>query len=383
MRSERERSSIGPGSRGAAAADVVRVTVVAGLPSPAKSDLVEALAARAPHAVVVHESRAAGPEGLLARLCSDPKRPDAIAVLLPGSEPRLYAARWSEIAETRPSIRIERIVTSVEVATLRGELASSDSLASRGWATGPCDGRSVADLAVEQIEFADALLLHSGPGAAGRDRTWSEELAAALNAHAARIDASACRLDPRLLDGAPHFAFEETVRAARWFRALDNRGFGLEDARVLRFDARAPFHPGRLGALLSGRPGRFVRAKGLCWISNEPEYALGLSVAGAVSRLFRASPWWAALPAECWPANPEARARISADWDPRFGDRRQRLAFVGPDLDAAVLRRALEGCLQRAWDAPLPAGGPSSELARSPEASERARFGHSSSERLH
>lgn len=281
MRSERGRSSIGPGSRGAAAADVVRVTVVAGLPSPAKSDLVEALASRAPYALVVHEPRAAGPEGLLARLCSDRKRRDAIAVLLPGSEPRLYAARWSEIAKTRPSIRIERIVTSVEVATLRGELASLDSLASRGWATGPCDGRSVADLAVEQIEFADALLLNSGPGAAGRDRNWSEELAAALNAHAARIDASACRLDPRLLDGAPHFAFGDTVRAARWFRALDNRGSGLEDARVLRFDARAPFHPGRLGALLSGRPGRFVRAKGLCWISNEPEYALGLSVAGA------------------------------------------------------------------------------------------------------
>lgn len=55
--------------------------------------------------------------------------------------------------------------------------------------------------------------------------------------------------------------------------------------------------------------------------------------------------WWAAAPREEWPTDPAAVAAIERDWDPRFGDRRQELVFIGIDMNAGAIERALARCL--------------------------------------
>jgi G3E family GTPase len=112
------------------------------------------------------------------------------------------------------------------------------------------------------------------------------------------------------------------------------------------WERRRPFHPARLYEALELLVPAAQRSRGRFWLANRPGVMLGWDAAGANLAVEDCGPWLAALPDEEWERYaPERRAAAAVDWDARYGDRVQLLAFTAHHLDADGIGELLDSCL--------------------------------------
>ena len=111
------------------------------------------------------------------------------------------------------------------------------------------------------------------------------------------------------------------------------------------YQARRPFHPARLHALLGDPLEGVIRVQGSFWVASQPDLAGSMDIAGASRSISCGGMWWASVPAEKRPDNPDFQQYLKNIWHPEFGDRFQDLMFVGVNLDEEALNTGLEQCL--------------------------------------
>ncbi|XGU17931.1 zinc metallochaperone GTPase ZigA [Alcaligenes nematophilus] len=244
--------------------------------------------------------------------------------------------------------RLDTMVTVVDAFNFLRDYSSQDSIQSRGESLGEEDARTVVDLLIEQIEFCDVLVLNKIDLISEPER---ERLMAILNSlnPRARIETAEfgqVPLDRVLNTGL--FDFEEASKAPGWLQELrgthtpETEEYGISN---FVYRARRPFHPQRFKALVESEWPGVVRSKGFFWLANFPTLAGSWSQAGAVARYHVAGYWWASMPPERWPEDPEAVALIKEKWDERVGDARQELVLIGMDMDEEALRARFDACL--------------------------------------
>src|SRR5690606_34291882 len=142
--------------------------------------------------------------------------------------------------------------------------------------------------------------------------------------------------------------FQEASKAPGWLQELrgthtpETEEYGI---RSFVYGARRPFHPQRFQAFLQSEWPGVVRSKGFYWLASHPTMAGSWSQAGAVVRHGPAGYWWAVMPPERWPQDPETVRLIRSKWDERVGDARQELVLIGMDMDERALRAGLDACL--------------------------------------
>jgi len=257
--------------------------------------------------------------------------------------------------------RLDTMATVVDAAAFRRDLGSHDAIAERGESLGEGDERTVADLLVEQVEFADQLVVNKTDLVGPDELAELEALLRRLNPRARLVRAERGRVAPERLLDTGAFDFERAAEAPGWLAVL--RGEETSEADEHGFTSfvyrhEAPFHPERLHACLAEGFDGLVRAKGFFWLASRPEVAAEWSVAGGVAQAGPAGAWWAAVPREAWPAEPEAAAAVAAQVARgRWGDRRQELVFIGVALDERAAVERLDACLLT-----------DAELSRGPEA---------------
>jgi G3E family GTPase len=256
--------------------------------------------------------------------------------------------------------RLDTMATVIDGGAFLRDLGSIEDLRERGEALGPEDERHVADLLLDQVEFADVLIVNKVDLLEPDELERLEALLRRLNATARILHAEHGRVDPDALIGTGAFDFDRASEAPGWLTAL--RGEEASEADEYGFASfvyrRArPFHPERLWAELQGAFPDVIRSKGLFWLASRPDLAGEWSTAGGIVHVGPAGAWWAALPPDEWPTDPEAIAEIAARvHGGPWGDRRQELVFIGTDLDEAALSARLDACLltdaelQRPWD---------------------------------
>ena len=244
--------------------------------------------------------------------------------------------------------RLDTMVTVVDAFNFLRDYSSQDSIQSRGESLGEEDARTVVDLLIEQIEFCDVLVLNKIDLISEPER---ERLMAILNSlnPRARIETAEfgkVPLDRVLNTGL--FDFEEASKAPGWLQELrgthtpETEEYGIGN---FVYRARRPFHPQRFKELVESEWPGVVRSKGFFWLANFPTLAGSWSQAGAVARYHVAGYWWASMPPERWPEDPEAVALIKEKWDERVGDARQELVLIGMDMDETALRVRFDACL--------------------------------------
>ncbi|WP_164461328.1 zinc metallochaperone GTPase ZigA [Alcaligenes faecalis] len=244
--------------------------------------------------------------------------------------------------------RLDTMVTVVDAFNFLRDYSSQDSIQSRGESLGEDDARTVVDLLIEQIEFCDVLVLNKIDLISEPER---ERLMAILNSlnPRARIETAEfgkVPLDRVLNTGL--FDFEEASKAPGWLQELrgthtpETEEYGIGN---FVYRARRPFHPQRFLELVESEWPGVVRSKGFFWLANFPTLAGSWSQAGAVARYHVAGYWWASMPPERWPEDPEAVALIKEKWDERVGDARQELVLIGMDMDEVALRARFDACL--------------------------------------
>ncbi|NIF68597.1 GTP-binding protein [Burkholderia sp. Ap-962] len=244
--------------------------------------------------------------------------------------------------------QLDTMVTVVDGYNFLLDYSSRDSLQSRGESLGEEDRRTVVDLLIEQIEFCDVIVLNKIDLISDAERERLMAILRGLNPRA-RIELAEFGKVPleRVL-GTGLFDFDEASKAPGWLQEMRGTHTPETDEYGIRsfvYRARRPFHPQRFHALIGSEWPGVVRSKGFFWLASHPTLAGSWSQAGAVARHGPAGYWWAAVPEERWPQDPEAVAAIRAKWDERVGDARQELVLIGMDMDEASMRARLDACL--------------------------------------
>ncbi|HWK14043.1 MAG TPA: zinc metallochaperone GTPase ZigA [Rhizobiaceae bacterium] len=247
--------------------------------------------------------------------------------------------------------RLDTMVTVVDAANLLRDYASHDFLRDRGETAGEGDGRALVDLLVEQIEFADVVILNKVSDASRQELKLARQIVRALNADAEIIETDFARVPLDKVLDTGRFDFERAQTHPLWFKELNGFADHVPETeeygiRSCVYRARRPFHPGRFRTFIDRAWPGVVRAKGFFWIATRPHHVGELSQAGALVRTEKRGLWWASVPKTRWPDHDEWRAAMQPYLDPMWGDRRQELVFIGSDpMDEKEIRAALDACL--------------------------------------
>lgn len=261
------------------------------------------------------------------------------------SEPMPVAATFSFTRDDGATLDdvalLDTMVTVVDAVNFLAELDSGDELAERGLAPYEDDERTVSDLLVDQVEFADVLVLNKLDLV---DVTTADRLRAVLtrlNPTARIVPSVQGRVAVQEVLGTRLFDLERAQQAPGWVRELngdhvpETEEYGISSTV---FRAELPFHPGRLWSFVterldSGAYGRVLRSKGFFTLASRPQVTGLWSQAGSVARF-----------------EPSA----ARDTDAPYA---QELVLIGTGLDARALRAALADCLMADGES-LPATDP-------------------------
>ena len=270
------------------------------------------------------------------------------------SEPLPVAETFTFRDENEQSLadiaRLDTMVTVVDGMNFLLDYQAAESLASRGETLGEEDERSITDLLIEQIEFADVILISKIDLISSRER---EELMAILE----RLNAQA-EIIPMVMGEVPlnkilntgRFDFERAAQAPGWLQELrgehvpETEEYGIASTA---YRARRPFHPQRFFDFID-RPwvnGKLLRSKGFFWLASKHQDAGSWSQAGGLMRHGFAGRWWRFVPKSQWPQDEESVAAIMANWQLSAGDCRQELVFIGQNIDFNQMRAELDACL--------------------------------------
>jgi G3E family GTPase len=242
--------------------------------------------------------------------------------------------------------RLDTMVTVVDAARFVDDLGSVEDLAARGETLGEDDLRTVADLLVDQVEFADLIVLAKCDLVDEARLKRTEHAVRQLNRGARIVRAEHGRVPIGELLGTGRFDFDTAAEHPGWLRVLrgdeepETEEYGIGS---FVYRARRPFHPERLWAAVHEPWEGVLRSKGFFWLASRPAIVGEWSTAGPILNLGAVGTWWATQPQDAWPA--EVRERIAADWHPVFGDRRQELVFIGQGLDRDAFVARLDAAL--------------------------------------
>jgi G3E family GTPase len=244
--------------------------------------------------------------------------------------------------------RLDTLVTVVDALRFLHDYASMDTLADRRQARAEDDERCVVDLLIEQVEFADVLVLNKADLVAREELDRLAGILRALNPRAKQVVSRFGKVPLKEVVGTGLFDFEEAQRAPGWLRELrgehtpETEEYGI---RSWVYRARRPFHPQRFQACIESEWPGILRSKGLFWLASRNDWAGSWSQAGPACRTEGAGLWWAAAPKNQWPDDDEEVREILREWRKPWGDRRQEIVLIGQGADPDAMNARLDACL--------------------------------------
>lgn len=270
------------------------------------------------------------------------------------SEPLPVAETFTFRDENQQSLadiaRLDTMVTVVDGINFLLDYQAAESLASRGETLGEEDERSITDLLIEQIEFADVILISKIDLISQHEREELMAILERLNAHAKIIPMVMGEVPLDQILNTGRFDFERAAQEPGWLQELrgehvpETEEYGIASTA---YRARRPFHPQRFYDFID-RPwvnGKLLRSKGFFWLASKHQDAGSWSQAGGLMRHGFAGRWWRFVPKNQWPQDEETVAAIMGNWQLSNGDCRQELVFIGQHIDFAQLRAELDACL--------------------------------------
>lgn len=270
------------------------------------------------------------------------------------SEPLPVAETFTFADENGVSLsdiaRLDTMVTVVDAVNFTKDYEEAKYLQETGESLGEEDERSVADLLVDQVEFADVILISKTDLVSHAQVENLTAILKSLNtsAHIIPIKNGNVAIDQVL--GTERFNFEKAQQAPGWLKEMrgehtpETEEYGISS---FCYHARRPFHPQKFYDFLHTTEdyGKLLRSKGYFWLASRPEFAGQWSQAGGIARYGYGGLFWKALPKSEWPTDEETLAFIEKQWMEPFGDMRQELVFIGQNLDEDKIIKTLDNCL--------------------------------------
>ena len=253
--------------------------------------------------------------------------------------------------------RLDTMVTVVDAVNLLKDYGSNDFLRQRGETAGADDSRTLVDLLVEQIEFADVVVINKARDVAPEKLDLVRSVVRGLNGDARIVEASHGQVPPEAILDTGLFDEEKAQEHPLWFKELygahehvpETEEYGITS---FVYRSRRPFDPRKFQAFANTTWPGLIRAKGHFWLATRPDWVGEFSLAGAVAHIGAMGFWWAAVPRQRWPEEAVFRERLHTVWSEVWGDRRQELVFIGRGMDRAAITAALDACLVGSAETP-------------------------------
>ena len=239
----------------------------------------------------------------------------------------------------------------------------------------------LAALVTEQIEFCNIILLNKAAKVSEEELSRIKSIVRTIQPTAQIIETNYCDVDLSLLLNTHLFDFDRTATSAAWIQEVEDAShhhhddddedeehelhhhhhhdhdhdheeghdhlaeFGIE---TFVYYARRPFDLGFFDEFVATHwPKNIIRCKGMCYFADEYDMCYLFEQAGRQFNLRKAGEWFATMPKEELMQLMADDAQLRADWDEQYGDRMQKLVFIGQKLDKKVIKRELDNCLDR------------------------------------
>ena len=239
----------------------------------------------------------------------------------------------------------------------------------------------LAALVIEQIEFCNLILLNKSSEVSEDELKQIKFIVRAIQPKAEIIETDYCDVDLEKLLNTCLFDFDKTATSATWIQEVEDARhhhdhddehdddddddhdehhhhhdhdheeghdhlaeFGIE---TFVYYARRPFDLGLFDEFVAAHwPENVIRCKGMCYFAEEYDMCYLFEQAGRQFNLRKAGEWFATMPKEELMQLMADDAQLRKDWDPQYGDRMQKLVFIGQHLDRKAITDALDKCLQ-------------------------------------
>ena len=245
---------------------------------------------------------------------------------------------------------LDTMVTVVDAVNFLNDYEQANDLQDTGESLGEDDERSVADLLVDQVEFADVILISKTDLITNDELNKLTAILNTLNTQANIIPISDGHININEVLNTGLFNFERAQQAPGWLKEMrgehipETKEYGISS---FNYTARRPFDPEKFYNFLHSTEqfGKLIRSKGYFWLATRPLFCAQWSQAGGIAHYGFAGMFFKAIPQKDWPTEPELLADINNKWVEPFGDMRQELVFIGQSLNKQAMIKALDDCL--------------------------------------
>ena len=275
---------------------------------------------------------------------------------------------------------MDSIVTLVDALRMKDEFGSGKNLLRPGLAED-----DIENLVIQQIEFCNIILLNKASEVSPDDLGRIREIIRAIQPKAEIIDCDYCDIDFSKILYTGMFDFDKVATSAAWIDAIEGQHDDDEEHEHHHHDddddddghddhdhghhhhhhhhdeegeaeeygigtfvyyRREPMNIGRFDEFVARRwPKGVIRAKGICWFLSEPDTCYLFEQAGSQVSLRDTGQWYATMPDEELLDFMRRNPDVQRDWDDNYGDRMQKLVFIGQHLDREAITAALDECL--------------------------------------
>ena len=247
--------------------------------------------------------------------------------------------------------RLDTMVTVVDGFNFYRDYMDAIDLKERQMELGPEDERTITDLLIAQIEFADVLIMNKMDLINSEEKTRLFGILRKLNPNAKIIESKKSQIDVFEILNTNKFNFEEAMNNPGWM--IELRGHETKETEEYGissfvFKDQRPFHPERLWGILTAMPSEIIRSKGFFWVASMPAVVALWSQAGRTSTLEARGLWLASMDMNEWEVDAEELETVKKSWHKDFGDRVQEIVFIGQKLLNSNIKSDMEGMLKAA-----------------------------------
>ncbi len=274
---------------------------------------------------------------------------------------------------------LDCIVTVVDALRMRDEFASGEDLNRKD-----IGEEDLASLVIQQIEFCNIILLNKSSEVSKEDLEHIRAIIRAIQPKAEIIECDYCDVDFDRILNTKMFNFDAVATSATWIQEVEDAHHDDDDdddddhdhehdehehhehhhdhdhhhhdddegeaeeygISTFVYYARRPFNLGLFDEFVASKwPKNVIRAKGMCYFSDEYDMCYLFEQAGRQFNLKKAGEWFATMPQDELEALKAQDAQLRHDWDDQYGDRMQKLVFIGQHLDKKAITEALDACL--------------------------------------
>jgi G3E family GTPase len=268
------------------------------------------------------------------------------------SEPMPVAETFTFEDENGESLsqfaRLDTMVTVVDAKAFLRDWESGHLLKDRKLELGEEDHRSIVSLLTEQVEFADVIIINKTDLVSHDELLKLEGILRYLNTSAKIEYSQRGQVELNKVLDTKLFDFEKAEDAPGWQAVLRGEEISEKDEYGISsfvLEDKRPFHHARLWNFLNTQYPGLYRAKGIFWIVSQPDFIAELAIAGTERAVDPAGFWLIGSDKKLWPKDPMILKEIENEWHPIWGDRHQRMVFIGQKESLGHIKANLEKCL--------------------------------------